>query len=112
MEYEVMKIRYEDLCLKPQSINDVLRFVDSDISVIGELGGFLRSDAQRVAEGQLHGGQITDKRVARWRQESGNLADEAQQVFDLMRAYCDFWSYGQNGPLEFAGTLGQNPAIV
>jgi hypothetical protein len=101
-------VRYEVLCIRAESINDVLWFVDSDISVISELGEFLRSDAQRVAEGQLHGGQISDKRVARWRQESGALAEEAQQVFDLMKAYCDFWGYGQNGPLEFAGLLSQN----
>ena len=100
-EFDVMPIRYEDLCTQPDLVSRVLTFVDSDIQEIGELGGFLRSDARRVDEGKIHGGQITDKRVARWRQETGESAAEARQVFDLMHEYCEYWRYGENGPLEF-----------
>lgn len=100
-EFDVMSVRYEDLCVEPDLLHRVLKFVDSDIDDIGELGAFLRSDARRVAEGQIHAGQITDKRVARWRQENGSIATEAQQVFDLMTEYCEYWNYGSDGPLEF-----------
>ncbi len=106
--HNALKVRYEDLCLRPASIQQVLKFVESDITAISELGDFLRADAQRVAEGQLHGGQITDKRVARWRHESDKLANEAQQVFDSMKDYCEFWNYSQEGPLELGESLSQN----
>ena len=97
---DVLKVRYEDLCLEPQIIDEVLRFVESDITTIGELGGFLRADRKRVAEGALHGGQITDKRVGRWREESGELADQALRVLQLMPGYCEFWGYAEGGPTE------------
>jgi hypothetical protein len=99
---DVLKVRYEDLCLEPQIFGEVLRFVESDITSIGELGGFLRADRERIAEGALHGGQITDKRVARWRAESGELAEQARRVFELMPGYCEFWHYAEDGPSGFS----------
>lgn len=101
-DFDVLSIRYEDLCLEPDLLGRVLTFVESDITDVGELGSFLRSDARRIAEGRIHGGLITDKRVARWRQESAENVAEARQVFDLMGEYRDYWKYGDDGPLEFA----------
>lgn len=98
---DVLPIRYEDLCLEPDLIRSVLDYVESNIPDVGELGAFLRSDRRRAAEGQIHGGRITDKRVARWRQETGDAAEEAWQVYDLMKEYREYWKYGKDGPLEF-----------
>lgn len=106
----VMHVRYEDLCLAPEMVTDVLRFVDSDITEVGGLGEYLRADARRVAEGALHDGRITDRRVARWRQESGELRDEAQQVFHAMADYVSYWRYGEEGVLEFDKRVLQNGA--
>ena len=90
----VLKVRYEDLCLDPESIRTVLDFVESDISSIGQLGEFLQSDSKRVEEGRIHGGAITDRRVARWKNEDdAEVVDQAHQVFGLMPEYCNFWEY-------------------
>lgn len=107
-EFDVLRIRYEDLCVQPELIKRVLDYVESDIREIGELGSFLSRDPRRVAEGRLHGGEITDIRVARWRQESGEGAAGAQEVFDMMEEYRDYWNYGDEGPLEFSPRLRQN----
>lgn len=107
-DHEVMHIRYEDMCLVPETVAEVLQFVKSDITEIGELGKFLRADTRRSAEGAMHGGRITDQRVARWRQEQPVLRGEAQQVFDAMRTYTDYWKYGAEGALEFGNRVRQN----
>lgn len=107
-EFGVLHIRYEDLCITPGIIADVLRFVDSDIAEVGQLGEYLRADERRAGEGALHGGRITDQRVARWRQESDELRDEAQQVFDAMADYASYWRYGEEGALEFDNAVLQN----
>lgn len=92
--HDVLKIRYEDLCIDPSLFDQVLDFVDSDIESIGTLGSFLEADHRRAGEGKLHGGIVTDKRVARWRQvdDSPQLGG-AHTVFALMPEYCDFWGY-------------------
>ena len=96
--HDVFRIRYEDLCLEPDRIQDLYRFVSSDITSVGPLGQFLASDAKRVAEGAMHGGVISDKRVARWRSlDDESLASDAQRVFDLMPDYCAFWNYSSEG---------------
>jgi hypothetical protein len=100
-EHQVMHVRYEDLCLAPDILGQVLRFVDSDIVEVGRLGGYLQADSRRVAEGAMHEGRITDRRVARWRQEDEKARDEAQQVFEAMADYCSYWRYGDQGALEF-----------
>jgi hypothetical protein len=95
-ECGALKVRYEDLCLDPNELTRVLKFVESDIVTVGRLGGFLNSDESRVMEGKIHGGKITDKRVARWKSEA-NLqhVEEATQVFRLMPQYCDYWGYSE-----------------
>ena len=92
----VLNIRYEDLCLNPGSFKNILDFVESDISQIGQLGEFLHSDSNRVEEGNIHGGEITDRRVARWKNENDpEIVDQAFQVFRLMPDYCDYWEYSE-----------------
>ncbi len=103
----VMHVRYEDLCTEPDAMTRVLRFVGSDLREAGSLGEFLRGDERRVSEGAMHGGRITDKRVSRWRQETGDIAAEAAEVFDLMPDYCKYWSYGKDGPLELGLRIGR-----
>lgn len=90
----VLNVRYEDLCLDPERMGKVLDFVESDISRIGQLGEFLQSDSKRVDEGRIHGGAITDRRVARWKNEDdAEVVDQAHQVLRLMPEYCDYWEY-------------------
>lgn len=90
----VLNVRYEDLCLDPEKLGSVLRFVESEISTVGRLGEFLRSDSKRVEEGEIHGGEITDRRVARWKNEQdADALDQAHQLFRLMPEYCDYWEY-------------------
>ena len=92
----VLKIRYEDLCSEPGNFQRVLDFVESDITRIGPLGEFLNSDPNRVEESRIHGGEITDRRVARWKNEAEDeLIDQAFQVFRQMPEYCDYWEYAE-----------------
>lgn len=95
-QHSVLKVRYEDLCMDPQVMQQVLDFVQSDIAKVARLGEFLKSDSKRVAEGNIHGGEITGRRVARWKDErNSEVADEALQVFRAMPGYCDFWEYAE-----------------
>ena len=92
----VLNVRYEDLCLDPASFKKVLDFVESDITQIGPLGEFLQSDSKRVEEGKIHGGEITDRRVARWKNEDDpEIVEQALQVFRLMPEFCDYWEYAE-----------------
>jgi Sulfotransferase family len=92
----VLNVRYEDLCLDPASFRKVLDFVESDITNIGPLGEFLQADSKRVAEGRMHGGEITDQRVARWKNEDDEeVSGQALQVFRQMPEYCNYWQYAE-----------------
>lgn len=87
-------LRYEDLCMQPALINEVLAFVDSPIPTIGRIGAFTGRHPDRDDEYRLHGNQITAQRVQRWRRESNTeRVEEAQRVFELMPEYTDFWDY-------------------
>lgn len=89
-----MKIRYEDLCLQPDLLDAIKAFVDSPIPGMGELGQFIGKHPDRQYEQQLHGQQISAQSVWRWtREPEAPLVAEAQQVFELMPEYCDYWSY-------------------
>jgi len=93
-ELDVLKIRYEDLCLDADSFRRVFEFVESDIKSLGQLGALLQSDEKRTAEGQLHAGKVTDRRVARWKSEqSDELVTAASRVMQLMPHFCEFWEY-------------------
>ncbi len=95
-ECGALKVRYEDLCLDPNELARVLKFVESDIVTVGRLGGFLNADVSRVMEGKIHDGKITDKRVARWKSEVNvQHLEEAIAVFRLMPQYCEYWGYSE-----------------
>ncbi len=92
---DCLRIRYEDLCLQADAkIDEIRKFTKSPIPTIGDVGAFNATNPDRVDEYQLHGGEITDKRVARWRsEEDAELRAEAQKAFDLMEEYAAFWGY-------------------
>ncbi|OHB35309.1 MAG: hypothetical protein A3G70_02015 [Planctomycetes bacterium RIFCSPLOWO2_12_FULL_39_13] len=93
-ETDCLKIRYEDLCTNENLFDKILTFVESEIPAIGDIGSFNALNPKRQDEYELHGDQITDKRVNRWHHESDkNLVMEAQKTFDLMPEYCEFWGY-------------------
>lgn len=97
---ESMKVRYEEICTDPTTIERVKAFVKSPIPGVGEVGGFNAANPKRQEEYQLHGGAITDQRVNRWQRESNReLADQAQAVFDRMGEYCEHWGYTRDGEL-------------
>ncbi len=106
------RVRYEDLCLNPDLLADVLDFVESEISEIGPLGEFLAADHRRVEEGRLHGGRITDKRVCRWRHADSSLGEQAQEVFRLMPDYCEFWQYAEDGRIQAPAARAQGSAAT
>lgn len=87
---ECFKVRYEDLCTDPSIMTRVKRFVESDIPGIGMIGKLSKWDHQ------VHGYQITDKRIYRWKNENDRrLLSQAQEVFDNLTDYCKFWGYSR-----------------
>ena len=79
-ETDCLKIRYEDLCTNENLFDKILTFVESEIPAIGAIGSFNALNPKRQDEYELHGDQITDKRVNRWHHESDkNLVMEAQK---------------------------------
>ena len=91
---DCLMVKYEKLCTKPEVLEKIKLFTESDIPGIGRVGVFNSDNPGRQGEYKLHGDQITSHRVARWRSElNEKLVDEAQETFDLMPDYCDFWGY-------------------
>lgn len=98
-----IKIRYEDLCTDPVSIEPVKAFVQSPVPAMGNVGGFLGSNPRRQDEFALHGNRITDQRVNRWQREANaDLLAQAQEAFDRMDEYCKYWGYAKSGDLQLA----------
>jgi hypothetical protein len=94
-KHPCFKARYEDLCTNPEIYQDIKKFCGSTIPEIGRVGYFNAIDPRRVAEYELHEGQITDKRIHRWKTEQDpSLQEEAGQMIGLMAGYCEFWGYG------------------
>ena len=95
MEYGAVKVRYEDLCLRPDiTIARIKEYVVSPIPDVGEVGGFLSNNPKRVGEYDLHGNEITDSRVYRWKREPDKkLVKKAHGFRELMVDYCKFWGY-------------------
>lgn len=90
------KAKYEDVCTDPEVLERLKQYVESPIPAgdVGEVGGFLAGNPRRQEEHQVHGDQITDKRVRRWAQETNEqLVADAHRAFDLMPEYCEFWKY-------------------
>lgn len=97
---DALAIRYEDLCRDPGVLDRVREFVQSPVTGSGTVGQFTAQNALRARESELHGGDLTDSRVGRWRRETdADALADAQRVFDLLRDYTTYWGYGPDGPL-------------
>jgi hypothetical protein len=96
-ETDCIRVRYEDLCADPAAAFESIRnHVRSPLQSIGEIGGFLGRARGRRIEADLHGGAVTDQRVARWRGETDDrLVGDARRCFDLMADYAAFWGYAE-----------------
>lgn len=91
---DCLKVRYEDFCAQPAVFERVKAFVGSAIGSVGEIGAFNAANPLRVGEYELHGNNITQRRIRRWKDEiDEKLLAEAQRAFDLMPEYCEFWQY-------------------
>jgi hypothetical protein len=94
-EYKAVKVRYENLCLDTKEVVEYMKkFVNSPIPDIGEVGGFLSNNPKRIGEYELHGNEITNNRVFRWKRETDKeLVKKAHIFHELMEDYCNFWGY-------------------
>lgn len=82
------KVRYEDFCTDSRVFRSIKAFVGSDIPDMGIIGQLSKYD------NLVHGHRVTDMRVYRWKNEPDEgLCSEAQEVFDLLGDYCEFWGY-------------------
>lgn len=91
---DCLKVKYEDFCAQPEIFEQVKAFVGSAIGRVGEVGAFNAANPMRVGEYELHGNNITPRRINRWKDEADKqLLAEAQRAFDLMPDYCRFWEY-------------------
>jgi len=87
-------VRYEDFCTDPSVFTNIKLFVNSPLSKTGDVGSFVATQPRRKSEHYIHGGQITMKRVERWKSETdSHLLADAHKLFDLMPQYCEFWKY-------------------
>ena len=61
---------------------------------VGPIGQFIGRHPDRDDEHALHGAAVTTQRVQRWRsEENQQLVAEAQEVFERMPEYREFWDY-------------------
>lgn len=87
-------VRYEDLCSDKNVLDGVKKFVGSPIIESPAVGHFIADHPIRQEEHKIHGNQITDQRVQRWKTETNKtLVAEAEDMFELMSTYTDFWGY-------------------
>ncbi len=93
-EAECMDVTYERLCTDKTVFDEILSFIRSPITKLGDIGTFVSNHPKRVSEHDIHGDKITSQRVHRWKNETdAALVRQAHQVFEHMPAYCDFWEY-------------------
>ena len=91
---DTLPIRYEDLCTDDDVYERTKQFVRSPIPDQGKIGAFNARHRRRADEYELHGNEITDLRINRWRhEENASLVKDAQEVFERMKSYTDFWGY-------------------
>jgi hypothetical protein len=91
---ESLKVRYEDLCIDDAIYERVKAFIASPIPGTGVVGGHLAATPNRQNEMALHGGEVTTRRVNRFKDEPDEgLRKEAQLTLELMPEYCRFWGY-------------------
>ena len=91
---KAMLVRYEDFCKYPSTtLFDMKEFVNSPIQD-GNVGGFLSNNPKRIGEYKIHGNEVTDSRVCRWKQEKNQkLVKQANRFYELMKDYRIFWGY-------------------
>lgn len=91
-------VRYEDLCTDKQVIQKIKLFVQSSLlDQPAKVGQFVGEHPLRQFEHQVHGNSITTKSIGRWQQEeSMELRNAADKLFDLMPTYTEFWGYKNN----------------
>ena len=93
-----LAIRYEDLCRDPGVLDRVRAHVQSPVEGAGSVGQFTSRQSLRQSEAALHGGDLTDQRVARWTRETDAEAlAAAHAVFERLAAYSDYWGYSIEG---------------
>lgn len=87
-------MKYEDFCRNHEELfPEIVSFIESPLEEPGAVGAFLQ-DGARADEFELHGSEITTKRVERWKSElDEQLLEEAEQFFDKMSGYVSFWGY-------------------
>jgi hypothetical protein len=83
-------IRYEDLCERPTMMAAIRRFCGLPENLDADLD---RLDGHEVG---ARGGGIDADACDRWRSDEPH-ADEAAEIFDLLRDECDYWGYGARG---------------
>lgn len=90
-----LKLRYEDVCTEPTYLKDLKAFVHSPLLETDvPVGLFIGLHPQRESEHKTHGNKVTAQQVERWKQEKDEkLVLQAQQVFDLMPEYTQYWQY-------------------
>ena len=92
--YPCLKIKYEALCRDPGLFDKIREFAESPLEGIGEVGFFTGMHPLRRDEYDLHTNRVTDQAVNRWERESDSrLLGEAQETFDRMGEYSEFWGY-------------------
>jgi len=91
----VIKVKYEELCTNQNLIiSEIKRFIDSPISEVGEIGGFLSNVPRRINEYNKHGNIITKRSVARWKKDKNKrLIQLSNDFFESVPDYCNFWGY-------------------
>ncbi|MEL6614939.1 MAG: sulfotransferase [Bacteroidota bacterium] len=95
-----LTIRYEDLCQDPAVLDRVREHVQSPVTGSGTVGQFTAQNALRARESELHGADLTDSRVGRWRRETdADALAAAHRVHDRLGAFTTYWRYGPDGPL-------------
>ena len=86
---DALTVRYEDLCTDPRIVDAVHMHVR-----VPGLRGEASSAEFKERNRAVHGREITDRRVARWRSEAdADLVADAHEVMRQLEDYCEFWGY-------------------
>ncbi len=81
-------LRYEDLCTDPSTRKALLDYVESPLLEPGSIGEINRFNRR------VHGTTVSDRHVGRWRSEPDEaLRREAEETFERLPEYADFWEY-------------------
>ncbi len=91
---ETLKVRYEDLCTDPTMLPKIKRYVHSDAPDKVTVGQFNAANPRRRDEFELHGEQLSNRRIERWRSEpDADVVAKAHRFMELLPRFCEFWGY-------------------